>query len=163
MAISKELLEKLNKLNEQDQQKMVTLIEHQKKEQDMKALEYAYLKQKTAFKEVPFRSSTPEGEMVANLDNFQYLMQNTRLTSLETNALFRYMTLIKNGIYPNLGLDQIYMALKISEAGKGRGEKVSIVTGSRSNKNDNLSFWQKIFKSRKLEVAQDGTAQTTNP
>ena len=151
----KELQEKFSKLDEKEQKKLMTLMEHQKKEQDLKALEYDYLKQKTAFKEIPFKSNTPEGEMVSNLDNFQYLMQHTRLSSVETNALYRYMTMVKRGVYPQMDLEETYMALKISEAGKGRQEKVSIVTGSRQNRVDNNSFFQKLFKNRKLEV-EDG-------
>jgi len=156
--VSKQTMDKLTQLDDKQLQRLLLLVEHKRKDDERKEIEYDYLKEKSVFKEVPFRSSTPEGEMVSNLDNFQNLMQNTRVSGTEINALYRYMTLVRAGIYPDLGLDQIYMALKISEAGKGRSEKVSIVTGSKSQRSDADTFWQKLFKSRKLEV-EDGTNQ----
>lgn len=153
--MNKELMEKLKGLDDAAVKKVLAVVEHQRKSEDLRAVEYEALKEKVALREIPFRSSTEAGEMVANLDNFQYLMQNTRLTSVETNALHNYMTLVKGGVYPDIGFDQIYMALKISEAGKGRGEKVSIVTGSKEKK-DGTSFFAKLFKNRKMEVEESG-------
>jgi len=154
--IPKELMEKLNNLDDKEIHKFLTLVEHKKKEEDIKKLEYNYLKEQSDLREIPFRSSTPEGEMVTNLDDTNYLDQNTRLSATEINALFRYDTLVKMGIYPVIPMSNIYKKLKISEMGKGRGEKVTIVTGSKE-KRDNGSFWQKLFKNRKLEV-DDGTS-----
>lgn len=158
-VISKELMLKLSNLDDKELKKFLALVEHKRKEDDMRQLEYDYLKEKSALKEVPFRSSTPEGEMVTNLDDTNYIDQNTRLTGTEINALFRYDTLVKMGVYPPIPMSNIYKKLKISEAGKGRGEKVSIVTGARQQRNENAGFWQKLFQTRKMEVENDGNKQ----
>lgn len=157
--ISKELMAKLQTLDDKELKKFLALVEHKRKEDDMKQLEYEYLKEKTSLKEIPFRSNTPEGEMVSNLDDTNYIDQNTRLSTTEINALFRYDTLVKMGIYPPIPLSNIYKKLKISEQGKGRTEKVSIVTGSKQARTESNSFWNKLFNSRKIEVEGNGNKQ----
>jgi len=155
-VISQELMTKLQSLDHKELKKFLALVEHKKKEEDMRALEYDYLKERSSLKEIPFRSNTPEGEMVTNLDDTNYIDQNTRLSTTEINALFRYDTLVKMGIYPPIPLSNIYKKLKISEQGKGRIEKVSIVTGAKQARTEANSFWNKLFTSRKMEV-ENGT------
>ena len=151
-VISQELMVKLQALDDKELKKFLALVEHKRKEEDMKKIEYDYLKERSSLKEIPFRSSTPEGEMVTNLDDTNYIDQNTRLSTTEINALFRYDTLVKMGVYPPIPLSGIYKKLKISEQGKGRTEKVSIITGSKQARTEANSFWSKLFNSRKMEV-----------
>ena len=83
-------------------------------------------------REVPFKSSTEMGEAFDNLDNNSFIDMNSRLSDDEISACTVIDELKTLGIFPqNANITQQFKRLKVSLAGKGRNEKVSIVTGTK--------------------------------
>jgi len=148
MTLPIELTDRLEKLPPDQLKKFVQLLEQQQKQNE---IEYEYLKRQSALREVPSRSSSPEGEIVGNLDNASFIDMNTRLTDDEISASMRFDVLQRMGIMPqNVPLTDIFKRLKVSQKGQGRQEKVSIITGSRQQRMGS-GFMDNLFKKRKSE------------
>lgn len=154
-----ELVEKLKNMSEDDIKAFITLLQTRKKQNEIQELQYEFLKEQSALREIPFKSSTPEGEMVANLDDGNYVDMNTRLSDTEISAALRFDVLQKMGIMPkDIPLTNIYKRLKISQKGQGRAEKVSIVTGAKAKRDSGGNLLESLFKKRNVveEIGKPG-------
>jgi hypothetical protein len=158
--IPKELAEKLKHMSEDDIKTFIALVQTRKKQDEIHELEYEFMKQQSSLREIPFKSSTPEGEMVANLDDGNYVDMNTRLSDTEISAALRFDVLQKMGIMPkDIPLTNIYKRLKISQKGQGRAEKVSIVTGAKAKREGPTNIMETLFKKRNVieDAGKPGT------
>jgi hypothetical protein len=100
--------------------------------EELKRMEYEFLKRNTSLREIPFKSSTDIGEGFDNLDNPQNLDMNSRLSGVEISATLIIDQLKVMGVFPQQAtITHQFKQLKVSEGGKGRGEKVAIVTGAK--------------------------------
>lgn len=151
MEPSPELKKRIEALSEDELKKFVSMIEQKKKTTELQELEYEYLKQSVDLREVPFKSNTEMGEAFNNLDDNSYLDMNSRLSDDEIAACSIIDELQRMGVFPkNANITKTFKRLKVSQQGKGRQEKVSIVTGARQQKAGG-NFLENLFKRRKQQ------------
>lgn len=106
--------------------------------------EYEQLKKRGA-REIPFKDITDVGEAFSNLDSNTHIDKNTRLDEPQVAALSTIAGILSADICPFFaGIIQPYLRYKVSEGGKGRAEKVKIVTGIKDQKKP--SNWQEWLK-----------------
>lgn len=97
--------------------------------------EYDKLKEKSGAREIPFKDITDVGEAFSNLDANTNIDMNTRLDEPQVAAVTTIAGITGSGIMPFLSvIITPYFRCKVSEGGKGRGEKVKIVTGIKDQK-----------------------------
>ena len=155
-----ELTPEFNEMKERVQ-KEIEEESHLSAEQVLELQEYR-LKFKTAVRqqspeetliihEKPFKSSSDIGEGFENLDNNSHLDMNSRLSGVEISACTIIDQLKTMGVFPEQAtITQQFKRLKVSEGGKGRTEKVQIVTGHREQ-NKPSGFFD-LFKKRAKEL-----------
>lgn len=137
--------------NDAELKKIILAVAQEKKKAELKQLEYEAMKQTASLKEVPFKSTSDIGEGFDNLDNNSHLDMNSRLSSVEISACTIIDQLKAMGVFPvQATITQQFKRLKVSEGGKGRTEKVQIVTGHREQQRP-VGFMD-LFKKREKQV-----------
>ncbi len=90
---------------------------------------------------VNVKSTTDIGEAYDNLDNEDYIDMNTRLDNIQIPAVNTIEELkFYGGIPKSSKLAERFKKLQVSFQGKGRGEKVSVATGARTQPSSGGSF-----------------------
>lgn len=86
----------------------------------------------------PWKETSELREVMDNLDidtpdntGMSKIDMNTRLTKSEIGGVLVVEELQQLGILPGVTINKKIKRLKVSQDGKGRGEKVAIVTGER--------------------------------
>jgi hypothetical protein len=128
-------------------------------DKSLSTLEYDYIKKNLGSREVPFKDSTEVGEAFGNLDNNSFIDFNSRLSEPEIAAINVFDELQNFGVFPKEAkLTQQFKRLKVSLEGKGRQDKVNIVTGQRAA-NSSQGFFD-LFKRKNKENADEPTKPT---
>lgn len=128
------------------------------KSKDMSQAEFDFLKNNMGARVIPFKSVSEMGEAFDNLDNDSFIDMNSRLSDDEISACTVIDELKALGVFPGeANITQQFKRLKVSQGGKGRLEKVSVVTGTKQ-KSPPGSFMD-LFKRK--EKKEDGTEPNT--
>ena len=126
---------------------------------DIQRMEYDILKRKQTLREIPIKSSSDIGEGFDNLDSVNHIDLNTRLNAVEISACTIIDQLKAMGVFPEqASITQQFKRLKVSEGGKGRTEKVQIVTGHREQIKPSgfLDLFKKRAKEQENPMPQPG-------
>lgn len=148
-----------NKLADMVIAKMREESQHKKSVREMTDAEFQFLKKNMGAREIPFKSTSEMGEAFDNLDNDSFIDMNSRLSDDEISACTVIDELKSLGIFPSeANITKQFKRLKVSLQGKGRQEKVSVVTGTKEKKAPG-SFTD-LFKRREKKDESTNTIPT---